>query len=58
MLIDTKGRAFDPKRLPKGRKQREVKLAELREVDVIRPKHGTMFNLGERGRLLEKLKTK
>ena len=58
MLIDKKGRPFDPKRLPKGRAQREAKLATLTEVAVIRPKHRTMFNLGERGRLLEKLKTK
>ncbi len=58
MLIDNKGRAFDPKRLPKGRAQREAKLAQLREVPEMRPKHGTMFNLGERGRLLDKARPK
>lgn len=52
MLIDKKGRVFDPKKLPHG-KGRDKVLAELREVFCIRPKHGTMFNLGERARLKE-----
>ena len=53
MLIDKKGRPFDPKKLPKGRRQREEKLAGLRETSDLRPKHGSMFNLGERARLKE-----
>lgn len=53
MLIDKKGRKFDPKKLPKGRHQREAKLATLREVSDVKPKHGSMFNLGERARLRE-----
>lgn len=53
MLIDKKGRKFDPKKLPKGRAQREAKLAGLREVAEVRPKHGNLFNLGERARLKE-----
>lgn len=53
MLIDKKGRPFDPKKLPKGRNQREAKLAALREVDGVKPKHGNLFNLGERARLKE-----
>ncbi len=51
MLIDKRGRPFDPKKLPKGRAQREQKLATLREVYTVRPKHGSLFNLGERARL-------
>lgn len=55
MLIDSKGRQYDPNKLPKGREnrtRREGILAGLRELLIpAPPKHGTMFNLGERARL-------
>lgn len=51
MLVDHKGRPFDPKKLPKGRAQREAKLATLREVQHVKPKYGEMFSLGARGKL-------
>lgn len=56
MLIDRKGRAFDPRRLPKGRDKREAVLASLTEVVAPRHNHGNLFNLGERARLKEKTK--
>lgn len=54
MLIDKNGRVFDPKKLPPGRAKREAKLAELREVPEVRRKHGSMFSIGERGKLVQK----
>ena len=48
MLIDNKGREFNPKNLPANKGQREAVLAGLREVLVPRHTHREMFSLQAR----------
>lgn len=51
MLIDNKGRVYDPKKLPQGRKAREAVIAGLREVFPIQHRHADLFKLQKRARL-------
>lgn len=51
MLIDKNGRTLDPKKLSKRRHEREAQLRDLREVLVVRPRHGDLFKLKTRARL-------
>lgn len=51
MLIDTKGREFNPADLPRNKAQREVVLARLREVPPAFKPHGGMFKIEQRARL-------
>ena len=54
MLIDPKsGKSVDPKSLPRDPRARERVLSGLREVFTVPRKHGSMFNLGERARLVQ-----